>query len=80
MMEAKLVAKICSGQDGAAWGGFFFRFQSNGECCVYELERLLAAEGAVVVPFSTVVQWTNSLSERPTLILPLVPMISILES
>ena len=52
-MEAKLVAKICSGQDGAIWGGFFFRFESNGECFVYELERLLAAEGAVIEPFST---------------------------
>ncbi len=51
-MEAKLVAKICSGQDGAIWGGFFFRFQSNGECFVYELERLLAAEGAMMEPFS----------------------------
>ncbi len=52
-MQAKLVARICSGQDGAIWGGFFFRFKSNGECCVYELERLLAGEGTMVEPFST---------------------------
>lgn len=52
-MEAKLVAKICSGQDGAIWGDYFFRFKSNGECWVYELSRLMQAGGEETEAFTT---------------------------
>ena len=52
-MRVQLLAKICSGQDGAIWGSYFFRFQRSGECCVYEVARLLAGDGAEVEPFST---------------------------
>lgn len=39
-MKVRRIAKICSGQDGAIWGAFLFRFQSDGNCCVYELTHL----------------------------------------
>lgn len=52
-MRSELIAGISSGQDGAIWGGFFFRFKSNGECCVYQLSDLTGACGEQVAPFST---------------------------
>ena len=39
-MKVKSVTRIRSGQDGATWGPFLFRFQSDGSCYVYELTRL----------------------------------------
>lgn len=44
LMRTERIAKICSGQDGAIWNRFLFRFKSNGECCVYDLEALSAFE------------------------------------
>lgn len=44
-MKVKRVARIHSGQDGAIWGPFLFRFQSDGGCYVYELARLAESRG-----------------------------------
>ena len=52
-MRVELMARICPGQDGAIWGGFFFRFKSTGECCVYELSSLIKAGGELAKAFAT---------------------------
>ena len=52
-MKARRMAKICTGQDGAIWGDYFFRFKSNGECWVYELPRIMQGGGEAVEAFST---------------------------
>ena len=40
-MKIERIARICSGQDGAIWGPFLFRFQSDGSCYVYETAQLM---------------------------------------
>ena len=40
-MEAKKIAQIVKGQDGAIWGNLLFRFGSKGQCCVYSLDAVL---------------------------------------
>ena len=52
-MKARRMAKICTGQDGAIWGDYFFRFKSNGEGWVYELPRIMQGGGEAVEAFST---------------------------
>lgn len=51
-MKARRIARICTGQDGAIWGRFLFRFQNNGECCVYDLDALSALEGDAAAALS----------------------------
>lgn len=36
-MRIYQVAKICSGQDGAIWNNYLFRFNSKGQCSVYRI-------------------------------------------
>lgn len=53
-MKMEKIGKICIGQDGAVWGRFLFRFKSDGECCVYDLDALpadKAAEAAAISRF-----------------------------
>lgn len=39
-MKITEVSKICSGQDGAFWGDFLFRFDAKGMCHVYDASSL----------------------------------------
>ena len=41
-MKIEKIAKIKYGQDGAIWGGFLFRFDSDGSCAVYEMDKVCA--------------------------------------
>ena len=49
-MEAKKIAQIEKGQDGAIWGNLLFRFGSRGQCFVYSLEDI-SEEAAPVAQF-----------------------------
>ena len=51
-MKIKRIAKIKLGQDGAIWGGFLFRFDSDGSCAVYEMDKI-DAYGEEIEAFST---------------------------
>ena len=39
-MKIEKIAKIVGGQDGAIYGSELFRFNTKGECWVYNLEEL----------------------------------------
>lgn len=39
-MKINPIAKICRGQDGAIWGDYLFRFDSKGNCHVYDLTNI----------------------------------------
>ncbi len=41
-MTIENIAKIKFGQDGAIWGGFLFRFDSDGSCAVYDMNKVNA--------------------------------------
>ena len=43
-MKITKIGNICTGQDGAAWGPFLFRFKSDASCCVYVPDRLAQNE------------------------------------
>lgn len=43
-MKVRNIGKIESGQDGAIWQEFLFRFSANGECGVYRMAELGQAE------------------------------------
>ena len=45
-MKITKIAKIRGGQDGVVYGGYLFRFDTEGNCFVYETKALLAADGA----------------------------------
>ena len=51
-MKFDLMGKICTGQDGAIWGPFLFRFQSDGRCCVYEWEQLAGTDSEPAEAFA----------------------------
>ena len=51
-MKIEKIAKIKLGQDGAIWGGFLFRFDSDGSCAVYTMDKV-HANGEAIEPFST---------------------------
>ena len=51
-MKIAKIAKIKLGQDGAIWGGFLFRFDSDGSCAVYEMDKVYA-NGEEIEAFST---------------------------
>ena len=51
-MKFDPIGKICTGQDGAIWGPFLFRFQSDGWCCVYEWAQLTGAGGELAEIFA----------------------------
>lgn len=78
-MKIRQIATICSGQDGAIWGQFLFRFKSKGECYVYDLEQLSNAaadeqatelsrfsldRSAFLVPHSNAVMFGNEYAEE----------------
>lgn len=52
-MKFTKIAKIKGGQDGAVYGGYLFRFDTAGNCFVYETKTLLEANGASVEHIST---------------------------
>ena len=39
-MKIRQIAKICGGQDGAIWKDLLFRFDTKGNCYVYDLKLL----------------------------------------
>ena len=39
-MKIRQIAKICGGQDGAIWKNLLFRFDTKGNCYVYDLKFL----------------------------------------
>jgi len=43
-MKVKHIANIASGQDGAIWGNYLFRFNSKGLCRVYDISGLKPSE------------------------------------
>lgn len=51
-MKIEKIAKIKLGQDGVIWGGFLFRFDSDGSCAVYTMDKVYA-NGEEIEPFST---------------------------
>ena len=51
-MKLTKIATIEGGQDGAIYGGYLFRFDTDGNCRVYEAEALFGAAGAEVAPIS----------------------------
>ncbi|MBR5528127.1 MAG: hypothetical protein IKV97_03920 [Clostridia bacterium] len=43
-MKLQRIAKTIGGQDGAVWGGYLFRFDTEGGCHVFETEKLKTEE------------------------------------
>lgn len=52
-MKLTKIANIKGGQDGAIYGGYLFRFDTVGNCFVYEMSKLLSAQGGDVEEIST---------------------------
>ncbi len=52
-MKIIKIAEILSGQDGAIFGGYLFRFDHQGTGCVYKLSDILSAEGKAAAPISS---------------------------
>lgn len=49
-MNIRWINRIAGGQDGAIWGNYLFRFQANGTCFVYELDRLKESAPDALAP------------------------------
>lgn len=44
-MKAEKIATLSHGQDGAIWGNYLFRFNTDAGCKVYDLEKILPTGG-----------------------------------
>ena len=51
-MKINLISKIKLGQDGAIWNGYLFRFDSDGSCGVYSMDKV-HANGEPIEALST---------------------------
>ena len=51
-MKIKLISKISGGQDGAIYGDELFRFNTKGDCTVYNISDVISKKDGEVQPIA----------------------------